>query len=76
MMKVIKDQIRTFEEWEELLLPIEIQALDDYCYGHHDQTFTANEVFNAIVEWNGGIATAYHIKSIMSRVYQIEFQRT
>lgn len=60
-----------FEEWKEFLMPAEIEALEDYGHKNRD-TICANEVFETIVEWNGGIATAYHIKSIISRVYGVE----
>ena len=36
------------------------------------ELLTPGEVLECIVRWNGGIATAYHIKSIISRVYGVE----
>lgn len=62
---------KTFEEWEAILNPSEVEALTDYGHKAGDEIW-ANEVFENIVEWNGGIATAYHIKRIISRVYGIE----
>ena len=61
-------------EWEQELMPQEVEALNDYGYTRPDQELTPDEVFEIIVEWNGGIATAYHIKSIISRVYGLELQ--
>ena len=63
---------KKLHEWEEQLHPSEIEALIDYGYTRPDQELTPNDVFEIIVEWNGGIATAYHIKSIISRVYGIK----
>ena len=67
----MNDKRRKFEEWEEILNPSEVEALTDNGYKAGDNIWT-NEVFEIIVEWNGGIATAYHIKSIISRVYGVE----
>lgn len=67
----MNDKCRKFEEWEEILNPSEVEALTDYGYKAGDDIWT-NTVFDIIVEWNGGIATAYHIKSIISRVYGVE----
>ena len=51
-MTKIERTPRTLRDWEEDLMPQEMEAL--------------------IVSWQGGIASAYHIKSIISRVYGIE----
>ena len=61
----------TRKEWEEILLPIETQALEDY-YGRREKLISPNEVFEIIVEWKGGMASAYEIKSCISRVYGVE----
>ena len=61
----------TRKEWEEILLPIDPQALEDY-YGRREELISPNEVFETIVEWNGGMASAYKIKSCISRVYGVE----
>ena len=31
-----------------------------------------NEVLDIIIEWNGGIASGYHVRSVISRVYGVE----
>lgn len=71
-MTAIKNRLETLKYWEENLLPDEIEALHDN--GHTDQwkPLSANEVFGTIVNWEGGIATAYQIKAIISRVYGVE----
>ncbi|MEA4934763.1 MAG: hypothetical protein VB071_14440 [Lawsonibacter sp.] len=64
---------KTLDRWNEILNPSEAEALEDYGYTDPCKVLTPNEVFEIIVEWNGGIATAYHIKSIISRVYGLKF---
>ena len=63
----------TRKEWEEHLLKTEIQALEDYYY-EENEIVSPNEAFEAIVQWEGGMSSAYQIKSLISRVYGIELQ--
>ena len=63
--------VKTFEQWEEILMPTEMEALEDN-YFKPGQSLSPDEVFTYIVEWNGGIGSAYQIKSIISRVYGVE----
>lgn len=60
---------KTLRQWEEVLMPAEVQALHDTYHTNPEETLTPNEVLDIIVEWNGGIATGYHIRRIISRVY-------
>ena len=65
----------TLNDWKGVLLRQEVEALEDFGYTverHGDREVSRDEVFETIVEWNGGIATAYRIKSIISRVYGVE----
>lgn len=62
----------TIPEWEEHLLNSEMEAIDDYFYQDHENKYSSSEVLEAIVNWNGGISSANHIKSIISRVYGVE----
>ena len=58
-----------------MLLLQEVEALEDFGYTvekYGDREISRDEVFETIVEWNGGISTAYRIKSIISRVYGVE----
>lgn len=71
-MNEINREPKTLSQWEEILMPQEIEALQDYGYTNPEKTLTPGEVLEIIVEWNGGIATAYHIKRIISRVYGVE----
>lgn len=63
---------RTYEEWEEILNESELEALCDY--NMTEGQISSNKVFETIVNWNGGLATAYEAKSIISRVYGIELE--
>ena len=71
-MSEINREIKTFGEWKEILMPAEIEALNDYGITEETDKLSPSEVLEIIVEWNGGIATAYQIKSIISRVYGYE----
>lgn len=64
----------TLPEWEEHLMNHEMEALDDRFYQDHTSKFTANEVLDALVEYEGGVATGYHIRSLISRIYGIELR--
>ena len=62
-------------DWKDVLLLQEMEALEDFGYTverYGDREISRDEVFETIVEWNGGISTAYRIKSIISRVYGVE----
>ena len=65
---------KTLRRWEEALMPSEVQALNDLCHTNPDELLTANEVLDCIVDWEGGIASGYHIRSIISRVYGKELE--
>ena len=71
-MDKINRQAKTVGRWEELLMPLEIEALHDTCHMNPEEVLTPNEVLDIIVEWNGGIASGYHIRSIISRVCGVE----
>lgn len=65
----------TLDDWKGVLLLQEVEALEDFGYTvekYGDREISRDEVFETIVEWNGGISTAYRIKSIISRVYGVE----
>ena len=62
-------------DWKDVLLPQEVEALEDYGYteeAYGDQEISRGEVFEVIVDWNGGMASAYQIKSLIFRVYGIQ----
>ncbi len=63
----------TRREWEEILLPSEYEALEAHTREiNEDYPLTPSEVFDMIVQYKGGIASGYQIRSIISRVYGIE----
>lgn len=65
----------TKREWKEILLPSEYEALKEHIiYIPENCNLSANEVFDMIVDYQGGIASGYQIKSIISRVYGIELE--
>lgn len=67
-----RENPRTLRDWEEDLMPQEMEALRDWYHTDPNELLTPSEVLECIVSWQGGIASAYHIKSIISRVYGIE----
>lgn len=66
--------VKTLGEWKEWLFPREIMALEDYGHINPEEELSANEVIDTIVEWEGGITSGYHLRSIVSRVYGIELE--
>lgn len=60
------------KEWEEILLPSEYEALNGVIYIPPESEMTSDEVFDAIVDYKGGLASGYEIRSIISRVYGVE----
>lgn len=71
-METINRQAKTLARWEEILMPIEVEALHDTYHTNPEETLTPNEVLDIIIEWNGGIASGYHVRSVISRVYGVE----
>ena len=71
-MTKIERKPRTLREWEQELMPREAEALHDQYHTDPGELLTPGEVLECIISWEGGIASAYHIKSIISRVYGIE----
>ena len=71
-MDKINRKAKTVGRWEEILTPLEIEALHDTYHTNPEEALTPDEVLDIIVEWNGGIASGYHVRSIISRVYGVE----
>lgn len=71
-MDNINRQAKTVGRWEEILMPIEVEALNDTYHTNPEEALTPDEVLDIIVEWNGEIASGYHVRSIISRVYGVE----
>ena len=65
----------TLDDWKGVLLLQEVEALEDFGYTvekYKDREISRDEVFETIVEWNGGLASAGQIKRVISRVYGVE----
>lgn len=60
------------KEWEEILLPSEYETLNGVIYISPESEMTSNEVLDTIVDYKGGLASGYEIRSIISRVYGVE----
>ena len=71
-MEKINRQAKAVGRWEEILMPIEVEALHHTYHTNPEEVLTPNEVLDIIVEWNGGIASGYHVRSIISRVYGVK----
>lgn len=63
---------RTLEAWADRLTELEIAALKEFTEQEPDDTLTPGEVLEALIEWYGGLATAYQVKSLISRIYGVE----
>lgn len=66
--------MKTLKQWEEVLMPIEVEALHDTYHLNPEEALTPNEVLDIIVEWHGGLASGYHVRSVISRVYGMELK--
>ena len=53
-------------------MPDEVEALHDTYHTNPEEALTPDEVLDIIVEWEGGIASGYHVRSVISRVYGVE----
>lgn len=71
-METINRRTKTLARWEEILMPIEVEALHDTYHTNPEEALTPDEVLDIIVEWEGGIASGYHVRSIISRVYGVK----
>jgi len=61
-------------DWKAVLLEQEVEALEDFGYTpekYGDREIDRHTVFEIIVEWNGGLASAFEIKEVIRRVYGI-----
>ncbi len=73
-MSEVNRKAKTLGRWEEILLPNEIEALHDLNHVNPEEVLTPNEVLDIIVQWDGGVAEGYQIRSLISRVYGVELQ--
>ena len=50
-METINRQAKTLARWEEILMPIEVEALHDTYHTNPEETLTPNEVLD-IIRWS------------------------
>ena len=60
-------------EWsEELLGTVYTACVEMGVFPTSDTVAFADEVFDSIVQWFGGMGSGYSIRSLVSRVYGVE----
>ena len=64
---------RTLDAWGGRLTETELDAVSDITdrWDPEDE-LTPGEVLDALINWYGGLATAYQVKSLVSRIYGVE----
>lgn len=66
--------ITSLSQWKEILPPCDCEALDEYF--HDDQMeLDSPSVLDAIVSYEGGIASGYEVRQLVDRVYGINLWR-
>lgn len=64
---------RTLDAWGNCLTETELAAVQEMtdCW-EPEEELTPGEVLEALVNWYGGLSTAYQVKSLISRIYGVE----
>lgn len=62
----------TKAEWQEILSPSEWEAVDEMITDPMNTPLTSNEVLDAIVRWNGGIADSYYLRALIYKLYMVK----
>lgn len=64
----------TLEAWEDKLYRSEYEALREVFPGEAalGELLSATVVFDLIVQYKGGMATGWEIRSLLSRVYDLD----
>ena len=63
---------RSLYDWKQDLTEDEMLILfEEHDYDLDDE-LTPGEVLEILVDYNGGVATAYEIKSLIARIYGVE----
>lgn len=64
---------RTLAAWADRLTQAEMEGVREMAdYPDTNDELTPGEVLEALVDWYGGLATAYQVKTLISRIYGIE----
>lgn len=72
MTDIVKAEARAFAAWKKVLLPKEAEAVEEMLDHANSEILYAHEVFDAIVAYEGGMATGYEIRGIVRRVYGVD----
>ena len=65
--------VKTLAAWKATLLPTEVEAITErFPYADDSTELYTNEVFDAIVAWNGGLASSWEIRGLVSRIYGVD----
>ena len=64
---------QTLEAWANRLTETEIAAVQEITnIGEPEDELSPDEVLEALINWYGGLATAYQVKSMIARIYGVE----
>lgn len=64
---------RTLDAWGHRLTESELAAVQEITdCGEPEDQLSPSEVLEALVTWYGGLATAYQVKTLISRIYGVE----
>ena len=66
--------MKTLREWKKQLSPKYREALEEMTWPNDDAVYTATEVLDMIVEYEGGVATGFDIRRLLHEVYQGDFR--
>lgn len=65
--------VKTLAAWKATLLPTEVEAITErFPYADDSTELYTNEVFDAIVAWNGGLSSSWEIRGLVSRIYGVD----
>lgn len=65
---------RSVRDWKQLLTPREVEALEDYWPYGDAAVLPAAEVLDAIVQYEGGLASGYQVRRTVERVYGVKLE--
>ena len=64
---------RTLEAWAARLTETEMAAVSEVTdIWEPEDELSPDEVLEALINWYGGLATAYQVKSMVARIYGVE----
>ena len=63
---------RTLNDWGNSLTEAEMAVLQEYGDYELDDEVDPGEVLETLIEWYGGLATAFQVKQLIGRIYEVE----